>query len=373
MDIEKELSKRLQAWFSVRRRVRELADRQEHEVATDEALSRAQEQLVQLRDQSYDCEWSLLSLGARKAVWERVLDEEEDESNRFDAIDLRQSVPQMDLVPQAPTSAEDSLKVGGWWFVPYALWVGVAQRVPGLAPPVQDHAYPMLKEVRRVFLSHIQDAIPSLIAEENQARGRGFRGVIKFVPWFEADRLRTLALPPGSHDTWPQEVQNAIVFESAPDNPLRAGCVGVYIAAENYRALASLRDMIREQIFHSLKEMSNSNLRFSNMVPKESAISEAELLRWELWAEEVVRADLAPEADSRHILFTTFVQRGQPVLLKAQYADLNDRKTVLSDGSFECRLDTPDMLKDALLPFLEAPRTDLAWTMRTEELPLPEA
>ena len=102
-------------------------------------------------------------------------------------------------------------------------------------------------------------------------------------------------------------------------------------------------------------------------MPRRMAVGEAELLRWELWTEQLMAAPLVAEAKHRHVSFTVERERGEPVRLLVHAADM-DGQDVHASQRFECRVNSNEMLHHALNPFIESSRTDMDWSVRQLEM-----
>lgn len=360
MNIELELSRRLSEWLSSRRKVMDWVARHEDSNPDAEVA-----QYVELRDHSYDCEWNLLSLGARKELWEKLLENESD-MDREEAMDLREMVPDLELVSGKQRAVEDGLYVSSWLFIPYAAWVGLPRASVWAHP--EDHARPMLDRVMGMFRDAAQTIIPQSISEEQQGSGKSFKATFQFVPGMDADRLRDFMLPPGSVEDWPEQDKDALDFRPDPTSPTRAGCVGVYLAAESYRTLALVRDIVRDMAMVIAKENQGPHLKVGPLLSRQSAISTAELMRWELWAERIAGLPLDEAANRRHITFTVERKNGKPCRLLAHVADLGG-EDVWASEAFVCRVEDHDMIHHALHPFIECSRTDTTWSMQQIDLP----
>ena len=359
MNIELELSRRLNEWFSSRRKMMDWVARHDDSNPDVEVA-----QYSELRDRCYDCEWELLSLGARQEVWEKLLENESD-IDRDEAMDLRTAMPDLDIVSGRQRAFKDGLTVSTWWFIPYAVWVGLP-RNSAWGHPV-DHAKPMLDRVTGLFRDAAQTVIPERISEEQQASGNTLKATFQFVPGINADKLREFMLPPGALEDWPVQDRNALEFIPDMTSPMRAGCVGVYLAANNYRSLALVRDMVRDMAMIVAQENHDPHLKLGPLMPRRMAVGEAELLRWELWTEQLMAAPLVAEAKHRHVSFTVERERGEPVRLLVHAADM-DGQDVHASQRFECRVNSNEMLHHALNPFIESSRTDMDWSVRQLEM-----
>lgn len=363
MDIELELSRRLDTWFASRRKVREWVAR--HPAIDIEDEQQAQ-QFYGLRNETYDCEWSLLDLGARQDAWEKALENESDH-DRADAMELRQSQPELEPVAARHQAARLGLKFSGWWFIPYAVWVGLPR--PSRYPRPPDHAQPMIARIGRAFRDHARATIPARLAAETEMIGRPTPITFQFLPCIDADRLRDFPLPPGAFEDWPEASRSALDFLPDPRSALRAGCVGIYLAAPDYRALAMARDLVREMVEEVAGEQADPDIRMGTLMPRAQALSEAEMMRWDLWAHKTLASPLSPGATQRHVALTVARRDGDPVRVSAVAADLEGTRTLGEPASFVCRLDQPQLLFDALTPFVESGRPDTGWSVHYADEP----
>lgn len=354
MNIETELSRLLNEWLSSRRKVMDWVSRHE-DFATDVEVA----QYSELRNRCYDCEWDLLRLGARKEVWERLLESESD-VDRDEALDLRAGVADLEIVSGHQQAVKDGMSVSAWWFIPYAVWVGLPRSSVWGHP--SDHAKPMLDRVMGMFRDAAQTIIPERISEEQQGMGHTLKATFQFVPGMDADQLRDFMLPPGSLEDWPAQDRNRLEFTPDPTSPMRAGCVGVYLAADSYRTLALVRDIVRDMALTVAKQSHDPHLKLGPLMPRNIAVAEAELLRWELWADQAVSSSLSEPATSRHVSFTVERSNGAPARLLAHVADLNG-SDVCESEAFACRVSTDEMLHHALNPFIESSRKDMTWSV----------
>lgn len=356
MNIENELTKRLNEWFSSRRQMMDWMARHDD---GDSAVET--EQFTDLRDRCYDCEWSLLSLGARMEVWDRVLEGESNE-DREEAMELRSMVSELEIFSKDQAAKRMGTTLASWWFIPYAVWVGFPRRSPWSHP--KDHAKPMLERVGRMFQEATKTYIPAQISEEMQAIGTVMPiSTFHFYPGMDADKLRNFMLPPGPVDEWPESEKGKLDFTSSPDSPLRAGCVGIYLAAANYKTLALIRDMVRRMLEVVVEENDEPHLCIGPLLPRKVALQEADIMRWGLWAEQMLGSPLQKDALSRHVSLVVRREGDSVKSIHATMADLDGNRVVRTE-EFECLLESDQMLMRALSPFALHVSPTVSWSVQ---------
>lgn len=360
MNIENELTKRLNEWLYSRR---QMVDWMARHDGGDPALEA--EQFTELRDRCYDCEWSLLSLGARMEAWEKALEGESDEDCE-EALELRSMVAELEVFSKEQVAKRGGTTLAGWWFIPYAAWVGHPRPTAWSHP--DDHARPMIERVVKMFQVAAQTYIPEQISGEVQAVGKAMPpSTFLFYPSLDADKLRDFMVPPGPEDEWPASERGRLEFTANPDSPLRAGCVGIYLAAVSYKTLALIRDMVRGMLEVVAEENDEPDLYIGPMLPKRLAIQEADIMRWGLWAKHMLDAPLQKEALSRHVSLVVKRKGDDVQSIHATVADLDGNK-VLETQEFECRLESSQMLMRTISPFALHASSKVSWSVQNLEV-----
>ena len=345
----------LNQWFATRQKMREwVLATPSNPGDTERAAYRA------LQDFGYEQEWQLLELGASRAAWEKALDSESN-LDRQDALDIREGEVDLDWLPAAASQAASGAKVSGWWFLPYAVWTGAGPFEPAavLPQPLEAWWATITSRAHSAVAGRWEEALESANAD----RADPLRVTFQTVPLMDVDRLRGFAFPPGPYAQWPATSQWEVSLEPPSPKGLRAGCIGVQVTADSYLTLARTRDLLREEVFREMDAAADaSRLRFGMLMPRGPALEEAELLRWFLWAEDVLSRPLDPAATARHVSFTTVRESGQPVYLEGIVEEM-DGEMPFHQGSCLFRVQRAEDLSKALLPFLANDRPDLTWSM----------
>ncbi len=370
MNKTQELSKMFLAWFAARRRVREWIENEAMADVDAEGVNTTADpsQFVTLRRKAYAIEWELLNHPASRETWETALETiQADEPDWALANELRKTRDSIDMLPPNSSDGKRGLKVSGWWFIPVAAWVGKQPKDPSLRPASGDHALPQLNLLREQFHQRLAKSVPDLIETDARLTGENWAFSLQLTPFLNPEALRAGAFLPGDFDAWSAEQRAPFEMPPAPDNPLRAACLGIYLAAPDYQTLATIRDLLRDQMDEDLKAVSGEQVIFGPMMERSAAVDDAELLCWDLWVDEVIDAPLHPKANTRHIVLTVTRDQGYPVRIEGKFLDTDtNTNQVWDSGVMACRLEKDEtLLFDSLGPFVSNQRPDVFWSVHS--------
>ena len=366
MNKNHELSKRFLAWFAARRRVREWIETQAM-VDAEQRQSANREEFVALRAKAYALEWELLNDSSTRSAWNQALSNVmADDPDWALANELRNTRENLGMLSPTSEEGKKGLTVSGWWFIPMATWVGLQSSTDRRD---RDHARPQLQFIREAFQKRLSARMPHMLEVEAALTEADVSFALQVTPFLSIEGLRSGPLPPGVFDQWDESQKALFDIPADPENPLRAACLGIYVAASDYPAFATLRDLLREELAQDLEDMSSDTVRFGMMMERVAAVEEAELLQWDLWADEVVDAPLHSGAEMRHIVLTVFRKEGLPQWLEGTFRDTDAQSNTILSGSMECRLGGGDsMFHDALEPFVANQRGDVFWTLHNRNV-----
>lgn len=373
MDNTPALSQYLQEWLSLRAQWRHQTRRKE----TARVHLEETEDWQALRRRTYDCEWGMLNLDLSVSQWEKVLDQDgEDGLDRHDALALRDSFEALNWMGPQDKGSSPNMRLVCCWFIPYAIDVGEPPdaNAPWPLGGLTDHGRPLLDDLAMSF-RHALAVLPHDVRQESQLLGRSVRAKWEFCPLICAEGLRDFIVPPTEIPLWPEAAAHTLAFPttSAEQPRIRAGCVGVTIAAPDYTSLAAARDLLMVRLMASTAQLNGPHQRFGLPYPKEQALAHAEMMQWDLNVEHVLEQPLALGSDRRHISLTVFRQAGVPVEVFAQWADCDgeDGEDDLGGGTFRCRLDSDGMLEETLVGLQRNARDEVSWSVHHETVPDP--
>ena len=352
MNKTEKLSKKLIAWFSARRKVQDWIDNAIH-VSPDHADS---EDFLALRNHSYDLEWELINLGMRQSVWEEALEQAEASEEEWSmAMELRESIAGIEPLSPSAANVRTGMTMGGWWFLPVAM--DTSNETDALFGNV-------LTQLQQKFQTSIRD----MADMERESTGLNLVFSMQLTPFLSSEGLRENLPPPGNFDSWPMQDRQALALRPTSNIGLMSACVGVYLAAPDYRALATVRDLVSSQWNQDLPSLTTAKVKYGDMGARATSLGEAELLRWELWGMRVLEAPLEDGAVSRHVVIMVERKNGKPVKAYGHSGDHTEDESEIASSNEECKLDgNHGLLHDMLLAFMGNTRQEVSWSVHTYE------
>ena len=348
------LTQKLIAWFSSRRKVQDWIDTKIHTNPENADGS----EFLELRNRSYDLEWDLINMGMRQSLWEEALEKAEaEESEWFMSMELRESIASIEPLPPTSRDTRSGMTMSGWWFIPVAMDTdNQPQSIFG----------DMLSAVQNKF----RDSLHDLAEVELESTGLKLMFSLQLTPFLRSEGLRESLLPPGNFDTWPMEDRNQMAMIPVVGAGLSSACIGVYLAAPDYRSLATIRDLISSMWNEDLRELSQPEFRFGDLGARVSALDEAELLRWEIWAAKALHTPLVEGASTRHVVILVERKEGVPVQVFGHCSDGNPgRDDELYSFDETCRIDgNQALLQDFIQAFVQNARPEVSWSVHSKEI-----